>query len=364
MSKAFQVTIPVGDGPLPEVEPDILLRDFAPVCDAVLPRTEVKGFAFPLVDVHTHWGRLILGDEYEGQYDTAEIVAKLRAQGVTKVVNIDAEFGPHCDRILKKLSGFEDFFHHVGTVDIARFEEPDFEQQVYATMKAHKERGVLGIKIWKNTGLGFRDKQGNYLRLDDKRLDCVWQSAAQFGLVVMVHVADPPGFFKPIDAHNERYEELCDHPEWSFMQPGMPSYQELIGMFERVIAGNPATTFIGCHLICAEDLGRMGEWLHKYPNLYMDIADRIYEVGRAPYSARRFFTEFQDRLLFGSDSFATQCEFYPYYARFLETFDEYFDYNTDPSSKGRWKIYGIGLDSGVLEKLYHKNAGKVFGIKL
>lgn len=364
MAKAFQDTIPVGDPPLPEVTPNLLLRDFAPVCDAVLPRTKVSGFALPLVDVHTHWGRLCMGEHYEDRYDTAEIVAKYKAQGVTKVVNIDAEYGPYYDRMMKKLAGFEDFFYHIGTVDVARFEEPDFEKQIYSTMKAHKERGVLGIKIWKNVGLGLKDKNGAYLRLDDPRLDPIWKSAAEFDLAVMVHVADPPGFFKPIDAHNERYEELCGHPEWSFMQPGMPSYNELITMLENVIAANPATIFIGCHLICAEDLGLMGEWLRKYENLYMDISDRIYEVGRAPYTARKFFIEFQNRLLFGSDSFATQCEFFPYYSRFLETWDEYIDYNNDPASKGRWKIYGIGLEKEVLEKLYNKNAAKLLGIRL
>lgn len=344
--------------------PELLLRDFHPHCDAVLPRTELAGFAHPPIDAHTHWGRLMMGESYADRYNTAEAVAKFRAAGIRKVVNIDADYGVYYDNMMRKLAGFEDFFYHVGGVDIGRFEEPGFEALVYQTMKAHKEHGLLGIKIWKNVGLGIRDKAGAYLRLDDERLACIWQAAAEFDLVVMAHVADPPAFFKPVDARNERFEELADHPEWIFNRPGMPSYTELIGMFEKVIAENPKTTFVGCHFICAEDLGKIAGWLRKYPNLHLDIADRIYEVGRAPYTARKFFTEFADRILFGSDMYAINQVDYPYYNRFLESWDEYLDYNDAASSKGRWKIYGIGLDDNVLRKLYYENARRILKIEL
>ena len=350
--------IPVGEYVADEhtiSAPYIHLNEFAPECMSKLKRTHISGPAFPVIDSHTHFGRLCLGEDYESLYDTGFMVERMKAHGVVLAINMDGDWGSNYERMLEKLRGYEDFFLNFATVDVGRFEEKDFEREVYQTIRKHKANGVVGIKLWKNIGLGFRDREGHYLRLDDPRIDCIFKTAAEFALPITIHVADPPQFIQPVDEKNERYEELKAHPEWTFTRPGMPSFNELMDMFEAVLEENRETVFIGAHMIVPEDLGKVSEWLDRFPNFHVDFADRLNEIGRHPYSSRAFFEKYQDRILFATDTFWPNQELYPIYYRFLETFDEYFPYNLEPGSKGRWNIYGIGLPEDILRKIYYKN---------
>ena len=182
---------------------------------------------------------------------------------------------------------------------------------------------------------------------------------------MLIHTADPPAFFLPIDETNERWEELKRHPEWSFHGPGFPAYEELIKQFLSVVARHPRTTFIGAHVASsAEDLTSVGRWLDAYPNLYVDIAARIAELGRQPYTARRFFLKYADRVLFGTDG-PRVVERLGYHWRFLETGDEYFRYAETPfPPQGFWNIYGVDLPDDVLRKVYNETAARLIpGVK-
>jgi predicted TIM-barrel fold metal-dependent hydrolase len=176
----------------------------------------------------------------------------------------------------------------------------------------------------------------------------------------MIHIADPAAFFDPLDETNERYEELVRHPDWSFHGPQYPPFLELIGQFENLIARHPLTTFIGAHVGCyAEDLGWVSRMLERYPNFYIDISARIAELGRQPYSTRLLCSRFPERILFGTDT-APSLDYYRIYYRFLETEDEYFNYDTgEIPGQGRWQIYGLNLPGPVLEKIYYENARQV-----
>jgi predicted TIM-barrel fold metal-dependent hydrolase len=190
---------------------------------------------------------------------------------------------------------------------------------------------------------------------------------ARTGAVIIVHVADPIAFFDPLDARNERWEELSAHPDWHFWPPrseagevGFPAFDEIIAAFERVVARHPDTTFVGAHVGCAsEDLALVSGMLDRNPNLYVDISARISELGRQPYSAREFFLRYRERILFGTD-FGFDPEMYRIFYRFLETFDESFDYDLgEYPLQGRWQIHGIGLPDDVLEAVYSGNARRV-----
>ena len=178
---------------------------------------------------------------------------------------------------------------------------------------------------------------------------------------VLAHIADPVAFFKPVNGRNERYEELLHHPDWSYAKEGLYTFEELMEMQENLLLENPNTTFILPHGgSYPENLGFVSHCLDQFPNLYIDIAERISELGRQPYTCRKFFHRYQDRILFGTDAYPSQMQRrYPPYFRFLETWDEYFDYS---SYNTRWKIYGIGLEDEILEKIYYKNAERVLGL--
>jgi predicted TIM-barrel fold metal-dependent hydrolase len=188
-------------------------------------------------------------------------------------------------------------------------------------------------------------------------------------------VSDPAAFFKPIDRFNERFEELNNHPDWSFYGKDFPSNEEILAARDRVLARHPKTTFVVLHVgNFAENLAHVGRALDKFPNMNVDIGARVGELGRQPRTARKFFDKYQDRILFGTDATPNGFEYpqqlygdklYEIYFRFLETEDEYFDYapaNIPP--QGRWRIYGVGLPDKVLKKVYHGNAARILKVKV
>lgn len=338
----------------------IYLTDYAPKCELVTEEHYIPAAKFPVIDIHSHFGKLLLGDDFADKYDTGEVVECLKQNGIKRIVNLDGFWGSTLDNMLKKIHPYEDFILTFGAVDVTRLEEKDFEKYVYKTLQESKRKGISGLKFWKIIGLVLKDSKNKFIRIDDERLKVIWETAAELKLPVLFHIADPTAFFKPIDRYNERYEELLEHPDWSFCDPGLYSFEQLMEMQENLLANNPETTFIVAHGgSCTENLGFVGKCLDKYPNMNIDIAARISEFGRQPYTSRKFFSKYADRILFGTDATPLDTN-YPVNYRFLETWDEYFDYSASQiPPQGRWKIYGIGLEDKVLEKIYHLNAEKL-----
>ena len=339
---------------------ELLLRDYRPITRLRLEEHCPGRPKYPAIDGHAHFGRLGLGEHYEEAYDTGEAVAAYRELGIERAVNLDGESGPYLDRMLKKMEGYEDFFILFGNVEVERLDDAGFDGYVYRTLCESKRKGVRGLKFWKNLSLGILDQTGSYIPLNDRRLSPVWQYAAQLGMPVLLHVGDPEAFFSPVTPQNERYEELQAHPEWSFCREGLYSFEELMEQQEQMVADNPETVFIIAHFgSWAENLKEVARWMDTYPNFNVDIAERIAELGRQPYSSRRFFEKYSDRIIFGTDSMPGHMLQSINY-RFLETEDEYFDYSYEGvPPQGRWKIYGLGLQDSVLEKIYSKNIQRI-----
>jgi predicted TIM-barrel fold metal-dependent hydrolase len=269
-------------------------------------------------------------------------------------------WGTALEEAMRALAGYEDFIHTFGSIDLERLEDVDFAAHVDETFSKYKAMGIRGLKFWKNLGLGIKDSTGRYIPVDDDRLRPVWESAAKYSLIVLIHVADPKAFFTPVDRKNEYYEMLCNQPSWSFYGDAFYTFEQLMQQQENLIANSPETTFVIPHMgSCAEDLAFVGGLLDKYPNMHIDTSARINELGRQPYTARAFFIKYADRILFGTDFTGGAIEdIYPYYFRFFETYDEYFPCQPldDSYDMGRWRLYGLGLPDDVLKKLYSANA--------
>lgn len=337
------------------------LADFVPRSELVVERVNVTKPKFPVIDTHTHFGPLVLGPNYTERYDTAREVERFKEAGIKRVVNLEVVWGEELDRLLRKIHPYEEFITTFSSVDVTKMAEPKFESYVRSTLREAKEKGVRGLKFWKDLGLSLKDADDQYIAIDDPRLKVIWETAAEFGLIVLLHVADPVAFFRPIDQYNERIEELQRFPEWSFCHPALYTFEQLMRQQENLIRDNPFTTFIIAHGgSYSENLGCVSQWLEQYPNMYIDIAARLGEFGRQPYTARKFFEKHQDRILFGIDATAGYPLGYQPYFEFLETWNEYFDYSlSETPGQGRWKIYGIGLDDTILEKVYYKNAERL-----
>ena len=349
-----QVFVLIPCGVLAEVG-DLKLLDWKPKTQMVVKQTEVLKPKFPVIDIHNHLRRLENTEEYLRQMDEA---------GVWKCVSLDGRsandfYKEHLEASQKvSKERLLVFF----LPDFSRIDEPNFGENEARRLEETVEMGVRGLKIAKTLGLTIRDKTGNLVPVDDPRIDPIWAKCGELGIPVMIHVSDPKAFFTPVDRFNERYDELGAHPAWSFYGDEFPSKEEILEQRNRVFAKHPDTIFIGAHLgNLPEELGRVAMWLETYPNFYVDIDARISELGRQPYTARRFFIKHQDRVLFGTDT-PPSAESYRVYYRFLETDDEYIDPSGGHHLQGRWMIYGVYLPDEVLEKIYNKNALKILGM--
>lgn len=256
----------------------------------------------------------------------------------------------------------------------------DFPELAVALLERSQALGAVALKIEKALGLIVQKPDGSRLAVDDPWLDPVWRAAGRLGLPVVIHTADPKAFWDPVDEKNERLEELTAHPRWSNFGQPVPSFEALLAELEQVIARHPGTTFVSVHFgNNAEDPGQVGRLLDRYPNLYVDLAARVPELGRHdPALLRALFIKHQDRILFGTDlgvsdddflmlgSFGTEPnrrdEVGPFFAahyRWLETRD---DQPSMTPIQGRWTIHGLGLPAPVLESIYAKNALALFGV--
>jgi predicted TIM-barrel fold metal-dependent hydrolase len=279
---------------------------------------------------------------------------------IRMIVDLDGKLGPEGEHQLQLSQAYPHKFVTFARVDFSKLEEPDFEEQVNSRIDDYVRRGAGGIKFLKELGLGVKDSSGKYIKPCDPRLKPIWQAAARHNIPVLIHIGDPIAFFEPINEYNERYEELVHHPDWSFAGSQFYSFDELVNSGKTLLCNNPQTRFIFPHVGgIAEDLAQVAGMLDQFPNLYIDTAERIAELGRQPYTARDFIIKYQDRILYGTDLIPNHGNITPNY-RFFETFDEYFHYNDwDEHHQGRWMIYGVGLPDQVLRKLYFENACKV-----
>ncbi len=338
------------------------LREYRPKSALHTKTTLVSVPRYPVVDAHNH-----LSGMFGGGWDqrpVSELLERLDESGVQVYVDLDGGWGE--DVLQRHLAHFKqaapDRFAVFGGVSWEAWSEygNDFPRWAAARLRVQKEWGAQGLKIWKPFGLSVKDHHGRLVSVDDERLDPIWNMAGELDLPVTIHVADPVAFFWELDAENERWEELQAHPDWHFPASKFPGFDSILGSLARLVARHPGTTFIGAHVGCyAENLAWVGALLDRCPNFYVDIAARIPELGRQPYTARKFFLQYADRILFGTDM-SPDPDYYRIYYRFLESDDEYFDYGKEePPGSGRWRIYGLHLPGEVLEKVYFRNAERL-----
>jgi predicted TIM-barrel fold metal-dependent hydrolase len=252
---------------------------------------------------------------------------------------------PMKDRI-RILAGID--FNNVG---------PGWAEKAIKQLDADIAAGAVGVgEVPKFLGLRYKKADGSRLKIDDPALDPVWDECARLGIPVFIHTADPQEFFEAIDLTNERWLELSLFPGRRYPQDQYPSFNELMSERDNLFKRHPKTTFVAAHMGWhANDLGRLGKLLDAYPNVYTEVGAVLYDIGRQPHAAHDFFVKYQDRIMFGKDSF--QPEEYPYYWRVFETRDEYFDYYRHYHAF--WKLYGIDLPDSVLRKVYYQNALKI-----
>ena len=336
----------------------LLLKDYDPKSMLHSADHDVPRAKFPVIDVHNHVNDA--GGVHGEEIPPAEVVRRMDRANVQTIVILTGMWGDKLQGVIDQMvKPYPGRFLVFMQLDWSKIDDPDFSAEMVAQLDDAVRRGARGLKVLKDLGLGVRDKSRKFIAVDDPRLDPVWEECGRLRIPVAIHTSDPEAFFTPVDNHNERYEELHENPTWSFHGPKFPAKETLLAQRNHVFEKHPQTTFIALHVAnWPENLDAVSAWLDKYPNMYVEFGARQAELGRQPRRSRKFFLDYQDRILFGTDAEPEEL-MYASYFRWLETPDEYFPYWGYPG-QGRWEIYGMELPDSVLEKVYHKNAEKIF----
>lgn len=326
-------------------------EEYDPVSTLVVPGEKIKSAKFPFIDIHSHHWRM-------ATQDLEKLASEMDALNMKVIVNLSGRSGKQLKDITDNIkeSGLNRFIVFAN-IDFRGMGEDGWTENAVRQLEEDYKNGARGVKIFKNLGLTVLDSEGNRIHTDDPRIDPVWAKAGELGMPVLIHTGEPAVFWDPIDEKNERWLEMKNFPNRHRGDTTrFPSWEVVMNEQWNVFRKHPNTNFINAHLgWMANDLKRLGEHLDEFPNVYTEIAAVIAELGRQPRFAREFFIKYQDRLLFGKDTYRPE-EYYTYF-RVLESDDEYFDYFR--KRHAFWKMYGLNLPDNVLEKVYYKNALKI-----
>jgi uncharacterized protein len=327
-------------------------EDYNPPSTLVVPEHRLTKAKFPFIDVHNHQFNM-------PTQDLSALAAQMDALNMAVMVNLSGRgrgSTEHLDKSLENVKNSKTKRFIVFTnMDFAAIDDAEWQARMLKQLEDDVKKGANGLKIYKSLGMFTKDSKGNRVKIDDPRIDPIWDKCAELGIPVLIHAADPKQFWQPIDKENERWLELKLHPGRRHDTDPV-SWETIIAEQHNMFRKHPKTKFINAHLgWFGSDLKKLSELMDQMPNMYTEIGAVIAELGRQPRMAKEFLTKYQDRVMFGKDSWVP--EEYETYFRVLETADEYFPYHK--RYHAFWRMYGLDLPDDILKKIYYKNALKV-----
>ncbi len=327
------------------------IEEYEPISTLVVKENIITKAKYPFIDVHNHQFDMPLKD-------LSKLIEEMDSMNMAYMVNLSGFRGIYLEKSLENINKhFPNRFGLFLNIDFEKIDEQNFAKNNIELITEAVSNGVIGLKVYKSLGLTDKDKNNNRIKVNDERLDPIWSICGELNIPVLIHSADPSSFWKPKDKFNERWLELRQKPGRYRDPKSNASFEEILSEQHAMFKKHPNTTFINAHMgWMANDLDRLSSHLDNNPNVVTEIGAILAELGRQPKRAREFFVEYQDRILFGKDAHKLS-EYYTYF-RVLETDDEYFDYYR--KRHGNWKMYGLNLPDTVLQKLYYKNALKLF----
>lgn len=331
-------------------KPRIDFETYNPPSSLVVPEHVITKSKFPFIDVHNHQNNM-------ASQNLGNLLAEMDKLNMKVMVNLSGRSGDYLASAVKHIAqSTPNRLVVFANVNFDGAGEPGWAEKTVKQLEADVKAGAKGLKVFKNLGFSSKDSKGAVLAVDDPRIDVVWKKCGELGIPVLIHTADPKQFWDKPDAQNERWLELLTQTGRNRSAADGFSWEQLIEQQHNIIKRNPKTTFIAAHFgWYANDLDRLGNLLDSYPNMNIEFGAIIAELGRQPRRAKQFFEKYQDRILFGKDSWVPAE--YTTYFRVLETEDEYFPYHK--KYHAYWKMYGLGLSDQVLKKIYYKNALRI-----
>ncbi len=322
-------------------------EEYNPNSTLVVPGKEIYKAKFPFIDVHSHQRDMSVNK-------LGSLLADMESLNEAIMVNLSGGSGESLKEKVDNINkSYPNRFVVFANVDFEGVDGPDWGKKAADQLEKDIKNGAKGLKIFKSLGLRYKDASGKRLAIDDSRLDPIWAKCGEMGVPVLIHAADPKSFWDDMDSKNERWLELKTHPRRKRSATDPAPWEQIIQEQHNVFRKHPNTKFINAHMGWhANNLGKLGELLDEIPNMNVGISAVIAELGRQPQNARAFFIKYQDRILFGKDSW--KPEEFPTYFRVLESNDEYFPYYK--KYHAFWAMYGLDLPDEVLKKVYFENA--------
>lgn len=322
-------------------------EEYNPKSTLVVPENPVSKAKFPFIDIHSHQSRM-------GTQNLSDLIADMDKMNMGVMVNLSGGSGTRLRAMLKNVNdNYPNRFVVFANVDFSKVGSSNWGAKAAEQLEADVQAGAKGLKIFKSLGLRNKDIDGKRIAVDDPRLDPIWAKCGELGIPVLIHSADPKSFWDPMDADNERWLELKTRPRRKRSATDPAPWEQIISEQHRMFKKHSNTQFVNAHMgWYANNLDKLGKLLDEIPNMNVGIGAIIAELGRQPRRAKAFFIKYQDRILFGKDSW--KPEEFPTYFRVLETADEYFPYYK--KYHAFWSMYGLNLPDEVLKKVYHGNA--------
>lgn len=329
---------------------ELSFEAYNPTSTLVVPEHQVLKARFPFIDVHGHQYRM-------PEQDLTPVITAMDTLNMAIMVNLSGRSGDLLKKSVKNISDhYPNRFVVFANIDFEGVGNEGWIENTVRQLTEDVRSGARGLKIYKSLGMRYKDQNGQRLSIDDERLDPIWAKCGELGIPVLIHAADPKSFWDDFDGDNERWLELKTHPRRKRSETDPAPWETIIAEQHNIFRKHPKTIFINAHMgWYANNLGRLSELMEEFPNMNVEIGAIIAELGRQPRFARQFFEKYQDRILFGKDSW--KPEEFPTYFRVLETADEYFPYHK--KYHAFWSMYGLDLSDGILKKVYYKNALRI-----
>jgi len=265
--------------------------------------------------------------------------------------------------------------------DASNIGEPNFAENVIEELKTDLADGADMVKVWKNVGMVYQDEDGEYVQVDDPRLEPIWEFLAERDVPVLAHIGEPRAAWQPLDEESPHYTYYSNHPQYHFYpDPEIPTWEEIMKHRDNWIEQNPELTIIGAHLgSMAYDVDEVAERLDQYANFYVEPAERFGDLAiQDSRKVRKFFMEYQDRIMYGTDLRSTEPASeltsdsltveekltrlrYQIHWDYLSTSDSLQFKRTFTTFETRTK--GLGLPPDVLEKVYYENAAELLELE-
>lgn len=321
---------------------------YNPPSTLVVPEHKLSRAKFPFIDVHNHQGNM---------GNIPSLIQDMDKLNMKVMINLSGGSGSALQTKLDNVkAGAPKRFIIFANINFSGIGEPGWSEKAAKQLEDDVKNGANGLKIFKNLGFSVKDNKGNRVKVDDPRLDAIWAKAGELKIPVLIHTADPKSFWDPMDDKNERWLELATHPGRKRSDTDPAPFDALIEEQHNMFKKHPKTTFIAAHFgWYPNDLDKLSKLMDALPNIVVEFGAVIAELGRQPRTAYKFFEKYQDRILFGKDSWVP--EEYATYFRVLETTDEYFPYHK--KYHAFWAMYGMGLPDSILKKVYYKNALRI-----